>query len=61
MTTMHETTAVALPNGWTLERLDPTQASFGLDGRTEVLRLPAPRLPPPSTTPPITLTNDPTQ
>ncbi|MEG5263647.1 hypothetical protein TRP66_05000 [Pseudomonas sp. JDS28PS106] len=50
-----------LPNGWTLERLDPTQASFGLDGRTEVLRLPAPRLPPPSTTPPITLTNDPTQ
>jgi general secretion pathway protein N len=47
-----------LPNGWTLEDLGPMQASFGLDGRLQVLRLPAPRLPPPSTTPPITLTND---
>lgn len=49
-----------LPNGWTLELLDPMQATFSLDGRSEVLRLPAPRLPPPSNTPPITLTNDPT-
>jgi general secretion pathway protein N len=48
-----------LPNGWTLEQLDPAQARFGLDGRSEMLRLPAPRLPAPSTTPPITLTNDP--
>jgi general secretion pathway protein N len=47
-----------LANGWTLERLDPTQATFSLDGRSQVLSLPAPRLPPPSTTPPITLTND---
>lgn len=50
-----------LPNGWTLEQLDPAQARFSLDGRVEALRLPAPRLPPPSTTPPITLTNDPAQ
>ena len=48
-----------LPNGWTLEQLGPMQARFGLDGRTEMLRLPAPRLPAPSTTPPLTLTNDP--
>ena len=48
-----------LPNGWTLELLDPMQATFTLNGRSEVLRLPAPRLPPPSNTPPITLTNDP--
>lgn len=48
-----------LPNGWTLEQLDPMQATFSLDGRSQALRLPAPRLPPPSSTPPITLTNDP--
>ena len=48
-----------LPNGWTLEQLDPMQATFTLDGRSQALRLPAPRLPPPSSTPPITLTNDP--
>lgn len=47
-----------LGNGWTLEQLDPMQAIFSLDGRTQTLRLPAPRLPPPSTTPPISLTND---
>ncbi len=47
-----------LGNGWTLEQLDPMQATFSLDGRTQTLRLPAPRLPPPSTTPPISLTND---
>ncbi|MBA1231810.1 general secretion pathway protein GspN [Pseudomonas viridiflava] len=50
-----------LANGWTLDRLDPMQATFSLDGRTQTLRLPAPRLPPPSTTPPISLTNDSTQ
>ncbi|QHF02983.1 MULTISPECIES: type II secretion system protein N [Pseudomonas syringae group] len=47
-----------LANGWTLDQLDPMQATFSLDGRKETLRLPAPRLPPPSTTPPISLTND---
>ena len=47
-----------LGNGWTLEQLDPMQATFSLDGRTQTLRLPAPRLPPPSTAPPISLTND---
>ncbi|MCQ2990614.1 general secretion pathway protein GspN [Pseudomonas tremae] len=47
-----------LPNGWTLERLEPTEATFKLDERTQVLRLPALRLPPPSSSPPITLTND---
>ncbi|KPY85385.1 type II secretion system protein N [Pseudomonas syringae pv. tagetis] len=47
-----------LPNGWMLDRLEPTQATFQLDGRTQMLRLPALRLPPPSSTPPITLTND---
>ncbi|KPW45930.1 hypothetical protein [Pseudomonas syringae group genomosp. 3] len=47
-----------LPNGWTLDRLEPTQATFKLDERTQILRLPALRLPPPSSTPPITLTND---
>ncbi|SHM70383.1 general secretion pathway protein N [Pseudomonas asturiensis] len=47
-----------LANGWTLDQLDPMQATFSLDGRNETLRLPAPRLPPPSTTPPISLTND---
>lgn len=47
-----------LANGWTLDSVEPMQATFSLDGRTQVLRLPAPRLPPPSNTPPITLTND---
>jgi general secretion pathway protein N len=47
-----------LPNGWTLQRLAPTQARFTLDGRKEVLRLPAPRLPAPSNTPPISLSHD---
>lgn len=47
-----------LPNGWMLDRLEPTQATFKLDERTQILRLPALRLPPPSSTPPITLTND---
>ncbi|WP_122313809.1 general secretion pathway protein GspN [Pseudomonas cichorii] len=47
-----------MANGWTLERIEPMQAVFSLDGRTQALRLPAPRLPPPSNTPPITLTND---
>ncbi|MFJ4143852.1 hypothetical protein [Pseudomonas sp. NPDC089734] len=47
-----------LANGWTLDRVEPMQAVFSLDGRTQALRLPAPRLPPPSNTPPITLTND---
>lgn len=50
-----------LPNSWTLQQLDPTQATFSLDGRFQVLRLQAPRLPLPSTTPPITLTIDPAQ
>lgn len=48
----------SLPNGWVLERLDPLQATFSFDGRSQVLRLSAPRLPPPATTPPVTLTND---
>ncbi|EPM81434.1 general secretion pathway protein N, partial [Pseudomonas syringae pv. actinidiae ICMP 18886] len=30
-----------LPNGWTLDRLEPTQATFKLDERTQILRLPA--------------------
>ncbi|MCD5995505.1 general secretion pathway protein GspN [Pseudomonas sp. CDFA 602] len=47
-----------LANGWTLDTLEPMQATFSLDGNTQILRLPAPRLPPPSSTPPITLTND---
>ena len=47
-----------LVNGWTLERLDPTQATFSLDGRNQILSLPAPRLPPPLTIPPVTLTTD---
>lgn len=47
-----------LANGWTLDSVEPMQAVFSLDGRTQALRLPAPRLPPPSNIPPITLTND---
>lgn len=47
-----------LANGWMLDSVEPMQATFSLDGRTQALRLPAPRLPPPSNTPPITLTND---
>jgi general secretion pathway protein N len=45
----------ALPNGWTLEKLTPTQADFSSDGRTQTLSLRALRLPPPSQTPPISL------
>jgi general secretion pathway protein N len=45
----------ALPNGWTLEKLTPTQADFSSDGRTQSLSLRALRLPPPSQTPPISL------
>jgi general secretion pathway protein N len=51
----------ALPNGWTLEKLTPTQADFSSDGRTQSLSLRALRLPPPSTTPPITLPRESTQ
>lgn len=45
----------ALPNGWTLEKLTPTQADFSSDGRTQSLSLRALRLPSPSQTPPISL------
>jgi general secretion pathway protein N len=51
----------ALPNGWTLEKLTPTQADFSSDGRTQSLSLRALRLPPPSTTPPISLPRESTQ
>jgi general secretion pathway protein N len=45
----------ALPNGWTLEKLTPTQADFSSDGRTQTLSLRALRLPPPSSIPPVSL------
>jgi general secretion pathway protein N len=47
-----------LVNGWTLERLDPMQATFSLNGRSQVLSLPAPRLPPPLPPHPVTSTTD---
>jgi general secretion pathway protein N len=51
----------ALPNGWKLEALSPTQADFSSDGRTQSLNLRALRLPPPSNTPPISLPRESTQ
>ncbi len=51
----------ALPNGWKLEKLTPTQADFTSQGRTQSLNLRAPRLPPPSNTPPISLPRESTQ
>lgn len=47
-----------LPNGWLLEHLTSRNARFVLDGRTQILSLPALRLPAPSTTPPITLPHE---
>ena len=47
-----------LPNGWTLQTLNPLQAVFTLDGRSETLSLPVLKLPPPSTEPPISLSNE---
>ena len=51
----------ALPNGWKLEKLTPTQADFSSGGRTQSLSLRALRLPPPSNTPPISLPRESTQ
>lgn len=48
----------ALPNGWTLETLTPTHATFSSQGRTQRLSLHALRLPPPSLTPPISLSHE---
>lgn len=47
-----------LPNGWTLQTLTPTHATFSSQGRTQRLSLHALRLPPPSLTPPISLSHE---